>query len=234
METNGIHELTAAYALSALDAKDEREYEEHLRHCARCREDLASLQEAAAGLAYAVEGPGPPPRLREQILEQARSERANVVPFRRRRYVVPALAAAAAAAAGVAIGLGLWGSSLSGSLDDERAARAEERTVLALAAEPDASRYPVSGADGTLVVAPDGQAALLVNNLDEAPEEMLYEIWVIEDDTPKPAGVIQGGGERSVAALTRAVSAGDTVAVTLEESFVEAPQGEVLFTAQPV
>ena len=30
METDAIHELTAAYALDALDEADEREYEDHL------------------------------------------------------------------------------------------------------------------------------------------------------------------------------------------------------------
>ena len=55
MEADAIHELTAAYALDALDAREEREYEEHLARCTQCREDLASLTEAATSLAYGVE-----------------------------------------------------------------------------------------------------------------------------------------------------------------------------------
>jgi len=143
MEPDGIHELTAAYALNALDPESEREYEDHLRRCPRCRDDLASLQEAAASLAFGVETPEPPKDLRDRIVDQAREERSNVVPLRR-RLVVPALTAAAAAAAGVAIGLGVWGSILSGDLDDERALVAQRDEVLALVFQPDTSHFPVS------------------------------------------------------------------------------------------
>jgi anti-sigma-K factor RskA len=216
MEADGIHELTAAYALSALDPDDERSYEDHLRHCVRCREELGSLQEAAASLAYAVDTPVPPARLRERILAEARSTApSNVVPLRR-RFTVPVLAAAAAAAAGVAIGLGVWGSSLSGTLDDERVARSATERVLALFAESDASHFPVSGADGTLVVTRDGQAGLLLAGLPEAPEGKTYEVWVIEGDTPRRAGLLTGGGARSAVPLSIPVPAGATVAVTLE------------------
>jgi anti-sigma-K factor RskA len=217
MEPDGIHELTAAYALNALDPGDEREYEEHLRHCSRCREELTSLHEATAALAYAVDTPEPPARLRERILAESRAERSNVVPLRR-RLVLPSLAAAAAAAAGVAIGLGVWGSSLSGTLDEERSARSATERVLALFAEPDASHFPVSGADGTLVVARSGQAGLLLTSLPAAPEGKTYEVWVIEEETPVPAGLFAGGGATSAVPLTRPVPEGATVAVTLERT----------------
>ena len=72
MEADAIHELTAAYALDALDEHDEREYEEHLARCPSCREELASLTEAATSLAYGVESPSPPAGLRDRILQQAR------------------------------------------------------------------------------------------------------------------------------------------------------------------
>ena len=116
MEADAIHELTAAYALDALDEQDEREYEEHLARCPSCREELASLTEAATGLAYGVESPPPPPALRDRILEQARSERPNVVPLRRPAWRSWPIAVAAAAAC-AAIGLGIWAATLSRSLD---------------------------------------------------------------------------------------------------------------------
>lgn len=236
MEPDGIHELTAAYALSALDEESEREYEEHLRHCARCREELASLQDAAASLAYGVEAPEPPGDLRERILDRARSERSNVVPLRP-RLAVRALAPAAAAAAGVAIGLGVWSATLRGDLSDERAAVAQREELLALVASSGTDRYPVSGAEGTLVVAGDGRAALVLTGLAAAPEGRTYEVWVIEGDDvpPKAAGLFPGGGEASVVALTRPVPPGATVAVTVEaEGGVDAPTGEPLLVAPTV
>jgi anti-sigma factor RsiW len=135
MESDRVDELIAGHALGSLSPDDERELEEHLRRSPEAREQLTALQEAAASLAYAVETPAPPPALRDRILAETRvAEQTNVVPLRR-RWVVPVLAAAAAAAAGVAIGLGVWGSSISGSLDDERAAAARQDEVLAIFAQ---------------------------------------------------------------------------------------------------
>src|SRR5215208_728129 len=103
------HSLVAPYALHALDDEECQAFEQYLAVCERCREELAGLKEAAASLAYGAAGPAPPPELRERILTQARSERANVasLPQRRRSWTAP-LAAAAAVAAAVAIGLGVW------------------------------------------------------------------------------------------------------------------------------
>lgn len=214
MEPEAIHELTAAYSLNALDPAEEREYEEHLRHCPRCREELAGLQEAATALAYATEGPSPPAALRERILEAAVAERSNVVPLRQ-RWTTPVLTAAAAAAAAVAIGLGLWASSLSGSLSDERTAAAANARVIALFSGQ-VQQVPLDGATGTLVVNRSGDAALVVEGLQSAPDGKTYEAWVIAGGKARPAGTFQGGSETSVHMLTRPVTKGSIVAVTVE------------------
>lgn len=232
MEADRVDELIAGHALHALSEEDERELEEHLRRSSQARERLTAFEEAAAALAYDVDAPAPPPALRDRILEQARAaERpATVVPLRR-RWVAPALGAAAALAAGVAIGLGIWGSGVSSSLSKERAAAARQDEALALFAEPGSSRFDVSGATGTLVVAPGGEAALVLTGLDPAPAGKTYEVWVIEDETPAAAGLFVGGG-RSVVPLTRPVPAGATVAVTVEDAGgVDAPTGQPVVVA---
>jgi anti-sigma-K factor RskA len=227
METE-IHELTAAYALNALDPDDEREYEEHLRHCPRCREELSGMQEAAAALSYLPEGPAPPRDLGDRIVAAARAERPNVVPMRR-RWTTPVLGAAAAAAAGIAIGIGIWASSLSDEVSDQQ-------DVLALVADQNAERIPVEGANGTLVVAQDGQAALLFSGLDEAPEGQTYQVWVIEgEEAPRPAGIFDGGEGTSVVPVEEPVPAGSVVAVTVEaDGGVDAPTTDPFAVAQPV
>ena len=230
MDHDTVRELTAAYALDALDRQDEREFEEHLAHCGRCRAEVSAFQEAAALLAYDVETPYPPPALRERILSEARSERPNVVPLRR-RWAFPAAAGIAAAAACAAIGLGVWAASLSGKLNSERAARGEQARLVALIGDPDASRVPVEGAQGTLVVNRTGEAALLVTGLEPAPEGKVYEAWIIEDGKPRPAGTFSSGGESTVVALNEPVPEGAVVAVTLEPGFVEQPTGQPLFSA---
>ena len=98
MDAEALHDLTAAYALHALEPEEARAYEDHLSHCERCRGELAELSEGAAALAYAADGPEPPPTLRDRILAQARADRPNVVPLRP-RWAVPAAATAVLAVA---------------------------------------------------------------------------------------------------------------------------------------
>ena len=232
MEREEVHELTAAYALDALGDADEAEYEAHLRHCERCREELAAFQETATALALAAPPAAPPLALRERILEQARSERPNVVPLRP-RWTFRAATAVAATAAAAAVGIGVWAAGLSSSLSEERAARDRLEQATALLAQPDAERIPVEGADGALVVAPGGEAALVLTGLDPAPAGRTYEAWVIADAKPRPAGLFDVREERTVVALERPVPAGATVAVTLEpEGGVEEPTGKPLVTAE--
>lgn len=218
MERQGIHELSAAYALHALDHADERVYEEHLARCDECREEVASFDQTVALMAYDVDAPEPPAALKSRILERARAERPNVVSFReRRRWVFPVTAGLAAAAAAVALAFGLWAASLSSRLDEARADRAEV--------------VPLTGANGSVVLMKDGQAALLLAGVEAAPEGKTYEAWVIEDGTARRAGLFAGGG-RTAIVLTRPVPEGAVVAVTLERAGgVDRPTGKPLFTA---
>ena len=204
-----IHDQAAAYALDALGPEDRWTYERHLDNCDRCREEVATLRDIAGELAHAAEGPEPSPDLRSRILDAARAEprTATVVPIRR-RWLFPATAVAAAAAACAAIGLGLWANSL-------RDGATQQRVV------------PMEGG-GSLVVE-DGQATL-VACLDAPPAGKTYEAWVIEGETPRPAGLFSGGC-RSVP-LERSVAEGDIVAVTIEDAGgAEAPTSEILLRA---
>jgi anti-sigma-K factor RskA len=226
MEQHEVHALTAGYALDALDEADEREYEAHLRGCESCRDELAAFTDTATALAYAVDAPAPPPALRERILESARAERAVVVPFRPRRRVSYALGAVAAAAAALAIGLGVWGNSLSGELD----ALEDETAILA---DPNARSADLTGADGRLVVSESGDAVLVVAGLERAPSGKDYEIWVIEDAAPRPAGLFDAAKSGDVVHLRERVPQGAVVAVTLEpDGGVDSPSGTPLFSAQ--
>jgi anti-sigma-K factor RskA len=204
-----IHDLAAAYAVDALDPEDRWTYERHLDDCEPCRSTVATLREAAAELAYAADGPAAPPQLRARILQAAREERHGVVVPLRRRWLFPLTAAAAVAAACAAIGLGLWANSLR---DDAT----QQRVV------------PVQGAAGNLIV--DDDRATLVVCLAAAPANKTYEAWVIENDSPRPAGLFAGGC-RSLA-LSEPVARGNVVAVTLERAGgVDSPEGTPLLTA---
>ena len=208
------HANVAPYALDALDADEEREFEEHLASCEACREELASLREATAALAYGAVGPAPPPELKERILAEAAAERPNVVSLPQRRSWTAPLAAAAAIAAAVAIGVGVYAATRPASTDP----------LASVLAQPGAKLVPM-GDRGALAVAPDGTAAIALT-VPRAPAGKTYEAWVIRDGAAQRAGLFSGA---TVLRIDRPVKPGSVVAVTLERAGgVDAP------TSKPV
>lgn len=215
-----LHTLSAPYALDALDAEDRARFEAHLETCERCRADLAGLQDAAASLAFAVEGPAPPAELRASILHAARAERPNVVPLRPRGIFASVATAAAVAATAAAVGVGIWATSLHHSLSRERAA-------VRVLADPGARHVPVEGAQGELVVTPSGTAVLAVR-LPKPPDGKTYEAW-IADPVVRRAGEFDG----RAFTLPRRVAPGSQVMVTVERSGgVDAPTTKPLLVAR--
>lgn len=229
-----LHDLVAPYALDALEPSERAAFERHLDGCADCRAQLAELQPAATALAYG-EIEEPPAELRERILEAARAENgAKVIQFPRQRWLFPATAVAAAAAAVVAIGIGLWATSLSRDLDRERSAKASYARAVELLGGG-AQVTQLADAEGGLVVATDGEAALVVCGLQPAPKGKTYEAWVIQGETPRPAGLFQGGSGCPPVLLDRQVPPGSQVAVTLEPSGgADRPTGPILVRSEAV
>jgi anti-sigma factor RsiW len=223
-----LHDLTAAYALDALSPDEAREYEAHLARCERCRTELASFSEAAGALAYAAEGPTPPPGLRARILQQAQRERSNVAPLRP-RWVGP-LAAAAAVAACLALGLGIWAATLSSKLDRRTSELAREQKVAAILAAP--SSRAISFGRGVLVVTKSGDAALVVNGLKPPPRGKTYQAWISAGGAPRPAGTF-GGGTVVAMPLQGKVRPGASVLVTVERAGgVDAPTQKPFLSVQ--
>ena len=214
------HANVAPYALDALDEHEEREFEEHLASCERCREDLAGLREAAAGLAYGAAGPAPPPELKLQILDRARAERPNVIPLAQRRRWAAPIAAVAAVAAALALGIGVWATTRPASGD----------AFTSVLAKPGAELLPMDG-KGALAVAPDGSAAVALT-LPRAPAGKTYEAWVIRKGAAAPAGLFSRSG---VLKIDRPVKRGSVVAVTLERAGgVDQPTGSPLAATEAV
>ena len=236
----GIHELTAGYALDALDPDERRAFEAHLSGCERCQEELASFWETTEALAVAASGPEPSPDLRERILADVRAEPPQVVvPFEsRRRRAAPVLAAAAAIAAVVALGIGLWASSLSSELDDTRAALKRQQTAAEVLVDPDAKSVALQDGSGHLVVDTNGRAVLVVD-VYPLGSSQTYEMWIAPQgdiNAAKPAGTfpgIEGGLETEL--VDGVVSSGDIIAVTVEKAGgVSAPTTPPIVVSDPV
>ena len=205
-----IHDLAAAYALDALDDSERRRFEEHLAGCEQCSQELEQLRDTAAALAYGVEGPAPPAVLRTRLLRRVQEAGpSNVVPLRRRRWPLVAVAVVAVAASVAAIVLGVWASSLSSSLDDKRAA-------LEIVADPSARRIAL-GQDSEVSVLPNGRAAL-VSGIRHAPAGKTYELWVIDGGRAQPAGLFVVGRRGRPVLLSRPAPKGSQIGLSLERS----------------
>lgn len=233
----GIHDLAAAYALDALEPEDRVAFEDHLEGCAACRDEVASFHHVGAALALATAGPEPRPELRDRILAAAAAEPRNVVALapHRRRLAVPVLAVAAAAAAVAAIALGAWATSLSGRLDDTRAALTSEQRATAVLGDPASRRLALAAGDGRLVVGSGGRAVLVLDRLPAAGSGRTYQAWVVAAGAPTPAGLFQSAGDTTVVAVSAAVPDGAVVAVTIEPSGgSERPTSDPLAASTPV
>ncbi len=213
-----LHTLSAPYALDALSHEDRTRFESHLATCDRCRDDLAGLEEASASLAFAVEGPPPPPELRARILDAARQEPTNVIPLRpRRSLLVPIAAAVAVAASAAAVGLGIWASSLHHSLS-------REQVAVRVLGNPASRHIPVGDKKGELVVDPSGTAVLALG-LPALPSGKTYEAWVAGRVVQR-AGEFNGG----TTTLPVRVKPGSRVMVTIEDAGgVATPTSQPLF-----
>jgi anti-sigma factor RsiW len=215
-----LHTLSAPYALDALSPEEREQFEAHLETCERCRAELAGLQDTASSLAFAVEGPAPPPALRASILDAARSERPNVVPLQRRSVFASVATAVAVAAAAATVAVGVWAASLHHSL-------ARERAAVHVLADPASRHVPVQGAKGELVVAPSGTAVLAVR-LPPPPSGKTYEAWIADPEVRR-AGQFDG----RTFTLSRRVDRGAQVMVMIEKSGgVDAPTMKPLLIAR--
>jgi anti-sigma-K factor RskA len=230
-----VHDLTAAYALDALDPVERETYEAHLGQCAHCREELASLGETATTLAFAVVSPAPPPHLRGRILAAAAIERENVVPLPMRRpWLIRATAAAASVAACAAVGLGIWASALSNSLDRARASGAGAEQAAQVLADPSSHKIALHGGSGMIAVDPTGRGVLVVERLPAAPSGRVYEAWVIPaGGAPRKAGLFDSNGAMTMVPLTENVPRGAVVAATVERAGgTDKPTQTPIFSAQ--
>ena len=202
-----IEELFATQALNGLDHDGLAELAEeramHEPDCPGCRELETAYQEVAGRLAFAV-GPEPvragmveeivaQPRRPQQVGRALRSPRA--IGWRRS-------AAAIAAAAAFVLAGGVGGYVVRGG-----------------AAAPQAVQLASTGGSGSLafVYQPEGRSAYLVGSgLGPLPPDHVYELWVIRNQTPVPAGTFGAGEEQVVLPVRIDLSGATEIAVTVE------------------
>jgi hypothetical protein len=217
MTHDDVQEALAAEALDALDGAERERVRAHLAGCADCRAELDALREAAALLAHAAPHvplePARSDRLRARLVARAAAER--VIPLApRRRSTLPAWLAAAASLL-LAIGLGVYASTLRARLDSLRDRNAslertlaERESTLAALAGPEVRVIDLAS---TQQRAPTGRMfwnphrrryTFYAYNLPPVRAGREYQLWLITPDGPVAAptfptrngmGSVEGG-----------------------------------------
>jgi anti-sigma-K factor RskA len=153
----------------------------------------------------------------------------------RGRRLPAILGATAAIAAAVAIGLGIYSITLGNELDDTRAALSTQEDVTAVLADPSATSVAMAAGAGRLVVAGDGSAVLVLDDLSVPPAGKTYQAWVVEGKTPAPAGTFAQEDGHAIVPIPQPVPDGAVVAVTIEDDGgASTPTLPILAASKPV
>ena len=222
-------DFAGAYVLGAMAVAEREEFEAHLTTCEICREEVDELRPAAEALPMASPLMEPPAQLKDRIMAEVereaellgaagadadRPERTRRE--RRGRSWLSGWRLAPVAAALLVAGV-LVGTSLSGP---------DTRTIAASVEAP--------GASAELQVEGDS-ATLVAQNLPGPPEDRVYEVWLMpeDSDTPEPTNVLfEPRADGSAVAAIPGVDGVRQVLVTDEpRGGRDTPSGKVLISA---
>lgn len=241
--TADVHALAGAYALDALPDDERAFFERHLAACDACRQEVEELTETAAQLGTAA-AETPPPDLRAKILAAADVTRQlppepelaatppGVGTRRPRRWL-----AAVAASLGIAV-IALAGVSLdlNRRLDSARVAAAENDAMVRVLGAFDLQTVAMDGdVPGRFLFSPWRDEGILVaEGLDSPGDGKTYELWLIHDGTPVPAGLFRPDADgAAMASVDGVVRGAELVAVTIEpEGGSARPTGAILASAE--
>ncbi|MGH8958979.1 MAG: anti-sigma factor [Acidimicrobiia bacterium] len=225
-----FEDLAAPYVLGALEPEERRRFEAHLQECAQCTALVSELSQGAISLdqAMAVE---PPAELRARVLAGLITTRADadVITIDRRRRSAWRLTWVAAAVVVVLLGgLALFNPNPLAQVMAAADARTVELTVH------DAFDAPLPPQAQVVFSAAEEAAAVDFSGLAPPEEGNTYQLWLIGEGEPAPAGVFVPDEDGAATILLQGKArSGHQVAITQEPAGgLPAPSGEVLFSAQ--
>jgi anti-sigma-K factor RskA len=235
-----LHHLSAAYALDALDPHERAAFEAHYESCEVCRNDVLAFRDTISHVASSLATPPPAP-LKDRVLaavavtrqlSPALSAPAQVVDLASRRRVRSIALFAIAAAAVVAVVVGVV--ALTGRTDDTYSS-----DLAHLMEQPDVQMLNLqnqSGHDGSFKVmwSPSmQQAALVGENLQPAPGDKAYELWLITPDQSMAMYVLDPAADGSVHRMLDAPADPSAWAITMEPRGGAAiATGDIMFIAE--
>jgi anti-sigma-K factor RskA len=239
MNYERFEELKDAFVLGALPEGERREFEVYLAAHPEQQAEIEELGAVAGLLALSPEEYEPPPELRQRIMGVVEAEvgsprLASRSWLARMRDLLAPHNLALGAAALLVIGLLSWSMLLRGEVQDLQG------RLQSLQSQPQEPQMVELGGAGTekgaraeVVTLEGDRAVLVVEDMPPVPEGKTYQIWVIEEDVPKPSGLFEPKRDSVAAVVEHRVDGGDVIAVTVEpEGGSPQPTTEPMLAAQ--
>jgi anti-sigma-K factor RskA len=239
MNHERFDELKDAYVLGALPDEERREFEEYLAEHPEWQAEIDELGAVAGLLALSPPEQEPPSELRRRIMGVVEAEaghprvesRSGLA--RMREFLGVRGLALGAAAAMLVIGLFSWNLILQGEIRDLRDQAQGPRTP------PDSRMVALKGpgvahgARAEVMILKDDRAILMAEDMPPVPENRTLQIWVIEDDVPKPSGLFEPKEESVTVIVENPVDGADAIAVSVEpEGGSPEPTTDPMLTAK--
>jgi anti-sigma-K factor RskA len=221
MDHERFEELKDAFVLGALPEEERGEFEEYLAAHPERQAEIDELGTVAALLALSPQEKEPPPELRRSIMRvveaeagRPRAESRSGLAWMRELLGVRGLALGAAAL--LVIGLFSWIMLLQGEIRDlegqaESAQAPRDTRLVALEGSGAARQARVE-----VMILEDDRAVLMAEDMPPVPEDKTFQIWVIENDVPKPSGLFEPTDKRVAIVVETPVDGADAIAVTVE------------------
>ncbi|MEH7441192.1 anti-sigma factor [Bacillus sp. JJ1122] len=245
MEKMNCDHLIDYFNRSLTEAEKER-FEVHLERCPECREELKELVEITGELPYLSEPKTPPSSMKNRILENVfetaeseniqltKTERPNLTvnkpsAVQKKSWLTPLLAAT--------LLLSLLGNGYTlMKLNEEKPGKELAEAVNNVQLEP-SENFLGSGEASILTYNDEMSVIVQADKLKAIEGNEVYQVWLIEDGKPVPAGSFVPDATGSGAAFYKIKAdknkKWDTIAITLEpQPGNELPEGQIVLSSK--
>jgi anti-sigma-K factor RskA len=221
MDHERFDELKGVFVLGALPEQERRQLEEYLAAHPERQAEIDELSTMAGLLALSPQYQEPSPELRRSIMSvveaEAESPRAESRSgLARIREFLGVRTLALGAAAVLVIGLLSWNMLLQGEVQELQSQAGSSQA-------PQDGRLVVLQGSGAaqqarvgVMILKNNRAVLMAEDMPPVPEDKTFEVWVIENDVPKPSGLFKPKEGPVAVALANPVNGADAIAVSVE------------------
>jgi len=220
MDRERFDELKDAFVLGALPEDERREVEEYLAAHPERQAEIDELGAVVGLLALSPHEQEPSPELRRSIMDavEAEAERPRAPSgLARVREFLSIRNLAFGAAALLVIGLFSWNMVLQGEMRD-----LQSLVQGMQASEGDGRMVALEGsgaarqASAEVMILEDHRAVLMAEDMPPVPDNRTFQIWVIEDEVPRPSGIFEVREDHVAVVVENRVDGADAIAVTVE------------------